>query len=591
MAANLVFKLLTDNSNLKRGIGNAKKELSGLDKATKQISSSMTKALGAVGLGIGLGQLVSGLKDAAKAAVDDSKAQAILAASMVNTIGANQDQIKSTEDFIKSLELKTSILDDKLRPAYSLLLRSTQDLAQSERLLALSTDVAAGSGKDLASVSAAIAKAYNGQFTSLNKLIPGIDKAADPIAELERRFSGLAETAANNDPFARMQVIFQNIQEELGTYLLPYLEQFANYLASPEGTKQLEQIVQFLGQMIMGFAQVVDWIQKNADKIVLLVQGLGALRLAWGLIQIAVVTYTAGTMTAVAATQALKAALISTGIGAIIVGLGTLASMFVSTTAETEEATLAMDEYQDAVTGVVEKLKDLPTSNTNDSITKPLNPKPGETYTWFNYSDRENPDIATWWTQTWTGKEWTKAKPMTYSGNSKVGGKKTKTSGETPAERIAKMTDKVRAAGAKFRDALDLSSNLNETGDVFNVEGALAKVRKVVEAAKKLPALLQRLRAKGASPAMLTDIFDLGPIGGVATASALLQGNNLTEFVSAEKSLTEAGMKAGAIAGANVSDNKTYSININKANMTAEEIIAAIQKYERKTGKRVVFGG
>ena len=591
MAANLVFKLLTDNSNLKRGIGNAKKELSGLDKATKQISSSMTKALGAVGLGLGLGQLVSGLKDAAKAAVEDSKAQAVLAASMVNTIGANEEQIKSTEAFIKSLELKTSILDDKLRPSYALLLRSTQDLAQSERLLTLATDVSAGSGKDLASVSSAIAKAYNGQFTSLNKLIPGITAAADPIAELERRFSGLAETAANNDPFARMQVIFENIQEELGTYLLPYLEQFANYLASPEGTKQLEEIVKFLGEMIVGFGQVVDWIQKNVDKIFLLIQGLGALRLAWGLIQIAVVTYTAGTMTAVAATHALKAALISTGIGAIVVGLGSLASMFVSTTAETQEATIAMDEYKDAVTGVVEKLKDLPTSNTNDSLTKPLNPRPGETYTWFNYSDRENPEIATWWTQTWTGKEWTKAKPMTYSSNAKVGGKTPAATGETAAERIAKMTDKVKAAGAKFRDALNLSSNLNETGDVFNVESALAKVRKVVDAAKKLPALLQRLRAKGASPAMLTDIFDLGPVGGVATASALLQGNNLTEFISAEKTLTESGMKAGAIAGANTANNNTYAININKANMTAEEIIAAIQKYERKTGKKVVFGG
>jgi hypothetical protein len=180
---------------------------------------------------------------------------------------------------------------------------------------------------------------------------------------------------------------------------------------------------------------------------------------------------------------------------------------------------------------------------------------------------------------------------MTYSAPAKAGGAGQNKSGPTAAERIAEMTDKVKAAGQKFRNALDLSSNLNETGDVFNVESALAKVRKVVDAAKKLPALLQRLRAKGASPAMLTDIFDLGPIGGVATASALLQGNNLTEFISAEKTLTESGMKAGAIAGANTANNNTYAININKANMTAEEIIAAIQKYERKTGKKVVFGG
>jgi hypothetical protein len=437
--------------------------------------------------------------------------------------------------------------------------------------------------------SSAIAKAYNGQFTSLNKLIPGITAAADPIAELERRFSGLAEVAANNDPFARMQVIFENIQEELGTYLLPYLEQFANYLASPEGTKQLEEIVKFLGEMIVSLGTAADWIKRNADLVVLLVQGIGALRLAWGLVQVAVVAYTASTTSAIVATNALKVALVSTGIGAIIVGVGTLASAFVAQADSTDQATEALGQYTNALGQVV--LTDVPVSPTNDKGVYPLNPKPGEVFTWYNYSDRKNPDLATWWTQTWTGTTWTKAKAMTYSAPAKAGGAGQNKSGPTAAERIAEMTDKVKAAGQKFRNALDLSSNLNETGDVFNVEAALTKVRKVVEAAKKLPALLQRLRAKGASPAMLTDIFDLGPIGGVATASALLQGNNLTEFISAEKTLTESGMKAGAIAGANTANNNTYAININKANMTAEEIIAAIQKYERKTGKKVVFGG
>ncbi len=591
MASKLVFKFIADNSKLNKGIGDARKQLSGLDKTTQQVGRSINRALGAVGVGLGLGAVISNLREASRAAVEDAAAQAVLAQSMRNVLNVTDDQVKSTENFISALQTKTAILDDELRPAYSTLIRSTKDLAQTERLLTLATDVAAGSGKGLGMVSQAIAKAYNGQFTSLNKLIAGIDKAKDPIAELEKRFGGLAEVATQGDPLRQISVIFNDLQERLGTSLLPYLRQFADYLTSPAAAQQMDRLATGFAQLVGLLGRVLEFVSRNSAQILALITTLGVLRGAWGLVSLAVGAYTFVVKGATVATQGLKAALVSTGVGAVVVALGSLASTFMTVDEQTQNATDSMNEYAGAVDAAGNAISGLPVSNTTDADKFPLNPQPGQVFTWFNYSDTKNPNLAVWWTQTWTGTKWTTPKKMSYDpGNGAPKSNSNNAGVQAELDRMNSIAEQIRAAGRKFRDAMDLSSGLNDTGDVFNVETALAKVRKVVAAAKKVPALLKQLKAKGASPMMITEIFGLGPIGAQATASALLESGSLGEFIKAEKTLSIAGQNAGVVAG-QAQGTKSYSININKANMTAEEIIAAIKAYEKKTGTKVVFGG
>jgi hypothetical protein len=54
----------------------------------------------------------------------------------------------------------------------------------------------------------------------------------DPMALLEKTFKGSAEAAANNDPFQQLQVIMGDLQETIGTYLLPAFKKLAAYLKS-----------------------------------------------------------------------------------------------------------------------------------------------------------------------------------------------------------------------------------------------------------------------------------------------------------------------------------------------------------------------
>jgi DNA-directed RNA polymerase subunit F len=51
---------------------------------------------------------------------------------------------------------------------------------------------------------------------------------------LEEQFAGAAETAARNDPFQRLTIIFGELQEQIGQIFLPYLNEIADYFASAD---------------------------------------------------------------------------------------------------------------------------------------------------------------------------------------------------------------------------------------------------------------------------------------------------------------------------------------------------------------------
>jgi hypothetical protein len=128
------------------------------------------------------------------------------------------------------MSLEAAVADDVLRPAYQKLFIATGSVAQSNRLLQVALDASAATGKDLDSVTQAMAKSLAGQDTALLKLIPSLRGAKDPMAELEKTFAGAATAAANLDPYQRMNVAFGEIQESVGIALMPVLNDFADYL-------------------------------------------------------------------------------------------------------------------------------------------------------------------------------------------------------------------------------------------------------------------------------------------------------------------------------------------------------------------------
>lgn len=190
---------------------------------------------------------------AAKAAIEDEAAQATLARTLTNVTGATSEQVKAVEDYITALTLATGVADDELRPSLDRLIRSTKDVAEAERLQALALDISAGTGKSLQQVTEALAKAHDGQFTSLKRLGVAVSDNIIKHKDFNAAAKQLASTfggqmATNMETSAGKMRILQNslkeAQETIGYALMPVV-------------KSLSDI----------FQKMAPWIQQNADKI------------------------------------------------------------------------------------------------------------------------------------------------------------------------------------------------------------------------------------------------------------------------------------------------------------------------------------
>jgi hypothetical protein len=233
----LKLALLADTAQFSSGMQKAGNETD--DFNTKV--GNFAKAAGAAFLALGAAAATAAIKigvDGVKAAIEDEKAQKSLALTLKNTTKATDAQIKATEDFIDKTARATGITDDKLRPSLDRLVRSTQDITKAQQLQTLALDIAAGTGKDLASVSEALAKTYDGNFGALKRLGVPLDeniiKTKDfdgAVKSLSETFAGQADAAANtfSGRMERLSVAVGEAKEQLGFALLPILEKVSKF--------------------------------------------------------------------------------------------------------------------------------------------------------------------------------------------------------------------------------------------------------------------------------------------------------------------------------------------------------------------------
>jgi len=239
---------------------------SGIRKA-KSSFSGLGKTIGALGIGIGLTQITRGLSTAVENAQEDVISQRQLARQLTITAKATKQQVAAQEDYITKLSMTTGVVDDKLRPSFSVLLRATGSVRKSQELLNLSLDTSAGTGKDLEIVTKSIARAYGGNITGLQKLVPGIKKGSDAMGFLKEQFAGARETMAN--PFDQLTIAVDETKEKLGMALLPTVQTFVKYLISDV----IPTVDQFftdvanpktdIGQAFAAFGDTVDIAQQN----------------------------------------------------------------------------------------------------------------------------------------------------------------------------------------------------------------------------------------------------------------------------------------------------------------------------------------
>jgi hypothetical protein len=228
-------------------LADTKQFVDGLDKAdkeTKNFSNKLGDALKvgataflALGAAAGAAALKIGV-DSVKAAIEDEKAQRNLAKTLENVIGATKEQTAEVEKYITAQSLSLGVSDDKLRPAYARLIRSTKDTKEAQKGLNLAMDISSATGKDLDTVTSALGKAYDGNTASLGKLGLGIDTAILKTGDMDlitktlgETFKGFAEQEANTleGRFQRISIAINEAKESLGSALLPIIEKFAKF--------------------------------------------------------------------------------------------------------------------------------------------------------------------------------------------------------------------------------------------------------------------------------------------------------------------------------------------------------------------------
>jgi hypothetical protein len=177
--------------------------------------------------------------DGVKAALEDEKAQRILALTLENTTKATKAQISAVEDYITEVALATGVTDDELRPALSRLVRSTKDTEEAQKLLSLALDISSATGKPLEAIANSLGKAYDGNTNALGKLGLGIDQSIlktkdfNKVYEsLRTSFAGFSEQEANTfqGRLDRLNVAFDEAKETIGFALLPVFEKLIKFV-------------------------------------------------------------------------------------------------------------------------------------------------------------------------------------------------------------------------------------------------------------------------------------------------------------------------------------------------------------------------
>ena len=301
MAVSIPIVTEFDGTGLKKAMA----EFQQLEGAGAKSAFALKKAmLPAVGV---LGGLATGLGLATKAAVEDQKAQDLLAQQLRTSAMATDDVIAQNEQFISSMSMSKAVADDELRPAMANLVRSTGSVEVAQNLMNTALDIAAATGKDLETVTMALGKAANGQTAALTKLDPSLKGVIDSSSTLDDitnalsvSFGGAADVAAQSyeGRMKSMKIAMDETKESIGAALLPALQKLLEVLQP-----------------------VAKWAQENTTLFLIIAGTVGGLAAAIVVANVAIKAWTIATQVATAAQAAFNFVMSANPIALVILGI------------------------------------------------------------------------------------------------------------------------------------------------------------------------------------------------------------------------------------------------------------------------------
>jgi len=244
-----------------KGISKAVAEFKNLEGAGAKAQFALKKA--AIPAAAAIGGLAVVIGDATKAAIEDAKAQALLAQAITNNTLAGEANIKVAEAFIESTMMSAAVADDELRPALASLVQVTGEMTSAQDGLTLALDIAAATGVDLGTATDAIAKAYGGNTKALGTLLPSVRELIKEGASLDQVFMAVAGTVGGSAAVAansaegemkKLSLTIGETKEAIGAAFLPILE-----------------------KLLPRIQKLAELAQNNSDVIVKLILVIGSL--------------------------------------------------------------------------------------------------------------------------------------------------------------------------------------------------------------------------------------------------------------------------------------------------------------------------
>jgi hypothetical protein len=260
----LKLSILADVENLTKNLKSGSKDVGTFGDQISDFGKKAAVAFAAAGAALGAFAVTS-----IKNALADEAAQRKLEETLRASTAATNAQISAVGAWIDKTSLAIGVTDDELRPAFSRLARSTNDVENAQKLLNLSLDIAAATGKPLETVANALGKAYDGNAASLGRLGLGLDanllksKDTDAIMQqLTQTFGNFAENEAETTAkkFERVKIAIDEAQESIGAALLPIVEQLANFLVVT-----LAPNMNLFIAALTGKGGIVDGIDKSGE--------------------------------------------------------------------------------------------------------------------------------------------------------------------------------------------------------------------------------------------------------------------------------------------------------------------------------------
>jgi len=317
---NILIKVGAEVASAVSELGRVNKAVDDTGKSTQSMSSKIQAA--AVPAAAAFTAVAGETILATKAAAEHEQAVTKMEGALRRTTGATEEQLHANDEWVASLARATGVSEDQLMPAMSKLALATGSVEGAHKALQVALDVSAQSGKSLEAVTGALAKGYTGNTAALNRLVPGLDqtviksKDMNQVMELLAQTTGGAAAEAANTAAGQYQVFqvqMQQLQEGIGTALLPIMEKLVGIMNEVAGVAR-----------------------DHASAFTALIAVVGALSAAILIANAAIKAYEAITIIARAATAAwtaaqwlLNAALDANPIGIVVIAIAALGAALV----------------------------------------------------------------------------------------------------------------------------------------------------------------------------------------------------------------------------------------------------------------------